>query len=321
MTDLRLDVLPKGTAIKALALSSVLVLTACGGDDNEAEIRELENRVDAIETRLDIAEQNDGALSASLDAIEARINQLETDIDSDIDQLEANLDVSDEINTLNTLLDALEERLDTLEAINTTEYQVTLLNASANQPLAPAALILHYSGYRAWTLGSPASVELETLAESGSPAALIGAASEAQDAQSSGQILAPGERVSVNLSAVWRDDLAITAVSMPVNTNDAFSGTTAWPLAQLEVGESMAAFLPVYDAGTEFNSETAASIPGPAGGGEGFNEARDDIADWVTRHPGVVSSADGYLESTLDESHRFDQGLLYVRVTRLPATD
>jgi len=144
--------------------------------------------------------------------------------------------------------------------------------------------VLHYEGFRAWSIGSPASVALETLAESGSPAELLALAADEQDAQSSGALLMPGDSLSMNLSAVWRDDLSLTIASMPVNTNDAFSGTTAWNIAGLDEGDSYTALLPIYDAGTEFNSEDADSVPGPAAGGEGFNAERDDVADyWLQR--------------------------------------
>ncbi len=310
MSYSKFNLLHSSTSIKAIALGSVLVLSACSGDDNDDEVRALEGRVDDLETRLMLSEESDSTLSDSLDAIEARIIELETDTD-----------IEDEIETLSSLLDSLEERLDALETINESEYEITLTNASANQPLAPAALVLHYSDYRAWTIGMPASTELETLAESGNPAALLEMASDTQDAESSGALLLPGESLSVSLEGVWREDIALTAVSMPVNTNDAFSGATNWSLADLEPGDSIAALLPVYDAGTEFNSETSESVPGPAAGGEGFNAARDDIADIVARHPSVVTADDGYLESALNESHRFDQGILHVRVTRLSATE
>ena len=298
------------TALKIVSVSAVLALSACDGDDNDSEIRALENRVGELELRLMISEESDAELSESLDAIESRLTELEN-----------SSDIEDELSALATLLDALESRIAALETINASEYEITLTNASANQPLAPAALILHYSDYRAWNIGSPASAGLETLAESGNPAALIEAASNAQDAKVSGAILLPGESLSLQLSAVWREDLALTAVSMPVNTNDAFSGATAWEIADIAPGSSRSALLPVYDAGTEFNSESAESIPGPAAGGEGYSPDRDDIANVVARHPGVVSTAGGHLASALDESHRFDQGILHVRVTRLSATE
>ena len=77
--------------------------------------------------------------------------------------------------------------------------------------------------------------------------------------------------------------------------------------------------LNVYDSGTEADSETAATIPGPAtmGQGEGFNVARDDRADQVTMHPGVVTQDDGLPDSVLDSTHRFDNLVAKVTVKRV----
>jgi hypothetical protein len=102
---------------------------------------------------------------------------------------------------------------------------------------------------------------------------------------------------------------------MLVNTNDAFSGFNAMDIANLEVGESISLRTGSYDAGTEKNSESMASIPGPAAGGEGYNEARDDV-DFVAMHPGVVSMDDGLMSSALTQAHRFDNPTLAITFTR-----
>jgi len=202
-------------------------------------------------------------------------------------------------------------------------FQIKVTNTTHNQPLAPLAVILHDSSYQAWSIGSPASTGLEMLAESGSPAELVAEATDAFTSTTGDGILLPGESatydISATLSAMEYEsyDLALTLASMPVNTNDAFTGVSAWDVGELMMGDSAQRLLPVYDAGTEFNTETLATVPGPAAGGEGFNEQRDDIADQVTRHPGVVTSADGAADSALDASHKFDQGAMLVTVTRM----
>jgi len=105
-------------------------------------------------------------------------------------------------------------------------------------------------------------------------------------------------------------------VTMLVNTNDGFSGINQLAVGQLNVGESLEVRGVVYDAGTESNSEMAGTIPGPADGGEGFNALRDDRADQVTMHTGVVSADDGLAESILTQQHRFDNSAVSIRVTR-----
>lgn len=85
-----------------------------------------------------------------------------------------------------------------------------------------------------------------------------------------------------------------------------------------------------WDAGTEANTETAATMPGPAasaagGGGEaaGYDVVRDDLADAVRLHQGVVTSAnaddpsrEGLSTSVLTEAHRFDFPTSRVVITR-----
>ncbi len=64
---------------------------------------------------------------------------------------------------------------------------------------------------------------------------------------------------------------------MLVNTNDAFTGMTAINISDLAIGDNITMLAVAYDAGTEGNSEVAETIPGSAGGGEGFNAARNDV--------------------------------------------
>ena len=65
------------------------------------------------------------------------------------------------------------------------------------------------------------------------------------------------------------------------------------------------------------DDEAPGTIPGPADGGEGFNAARDDDADRVSMHGGVVSAMDGLITSVLTEQHRFDNPVVGVSVTRV----
>lgn len=201
-------------------------------------------------------------------------------------------------------------------AINTMSYEVTLTNSTYNQPLSPPALILHNSDYVPWTIGQTATNGLEVLAESGSPDDFLTEASNALDSTSGDDILLPGTSITLTLTADTEDALALTVATMLVNTNDAFTGINSQPLMELTLEESTQFLAPIYDAGTEANNETSSTIPGPAAGGEGFNAERE-AHNFVTRHPGVVTQADGYSDSTLDQSHRFDNGGLKITVRRI----
>ncbi|PCI45318.1 MAG: hypothetical protein COB51_08990 [Moraxellaceae bacterium] len=208
---------------------------------------------------------------------------------------------------------------------DTRNYEVEVVNLTQNQPFSPLAVVLHDSGYAPWTIGSTASQGLELLSESGdnsqfldeaaenlSREALINAHGRMSRVSGEGLIL-PGESEAVQTS-VGGYEILLSLATMLVNTNDGYAGVEAFDISDLEVGEEMTRFLTMYDAGTEGNSELASSIPGPAAGGEGFNVARDDV-NYVAHHPGVVSSVDGYTDSALDQSHRFDNpaALLVVR--------
>ncbi|MEO1201061.1 MAG: hypothetical protein AAFX10_00040 [Pseudomonadota bacterium] len=53
------------------------------------------------------------------------------------------------------------------------------------------------------------------------------------------------------------------------------------------------------------------------GAGEGFNAARDDVADQAAIHLGFVSRDDGFASSDLTDQHSFDNALATVRAWRV----
>ena len=192
-------------------------------------------------------------------------------------------------------------------------FEVAIANTTHAQPLSPPAVLLHNATVVAWQVGSPASEGLEVLAESGDPADLIDQSTVVDSAVGSTNI-APGDSVTLTVEGEL-NDLFLTVAAMLVNTNDAYTGTAGWYVGMLEIGQSEQFLAPVYDAGTEANTESAATVPGPAAGGEGFNAARDDV-NFVAHHPGVVTLADGLPSSALEGIHRFDNGAMLVTVTR-----
>lgn len=200
----------------------------------------------------------------------------------------------------------------------TATYRIELINLTANQPLAPAAVILHGPAYSAWQTGSAAGSGLEQLAESGDPGELLleaGAARSTQDTAAGAGVIPPGASATVEVTGGIRN-IRLTLASMLVNTNDAFAGIDSADLSHLPVGEPQSWDLTTFDSGTEANSETAATVPGPVAGGEGYNPLRDD-RDFVAVHPGVVTADDGLAASALDESHRFLNPSARLVVTRL----
>ncbi|MDJ0906810.1 MAG: spondin domain-containing protein [Woeseiaceae bacterium] len=200
-------------------------------------------------------------------------------------------------------------------------FDVTVTNLTNAQPASPIAVIAHQDGYAVFTIGSAATVGLETLAEGGDNSVLIGEADADANVFSTGSGAAPigpagSETVTIDVLESDLANLQISVSTMLVNTNDAISGLNGVDVSGLAEGDTWTGRAIVYDAGTELNTELAAEIPGPAGGGEGFNAARNDRADLVAMHPGVISQDDGLVASALTGQHRFDNPALMVRIER-----
>lgn len=198
-------------------------------------------------------------------------------------------------------------------------YEVRVSNMTNGQPLTPVAVVVHSSGYSAWEAGATASSGLEMLAESGDPTLFLSDADSDMNVTGSAASVngpfGPGTVETVSVQVVADNALQISVAAMLANTNDAFTGVTNVTVGDIAMGESKSMLSHVYDAGTEANTETAATMPGPAAGGEGFNAARDDT-DFVSIHGGVVTSDDGLATSALDESHRWSGIAAKVEITR-----
>ncbi|WP_037471024.1 MULTISPECIES: spondin domain-containing protein [Shewanella] len=193
-------------------------------------------------------------------------------------------------------------------------YAVTVTNLTANQPLSPVAVLATGSDYFAWQTGEMASLALETLAESGDSSAYADMEAVTMLATGTGVIM-PGMSETINITLAEADVDSLSVLSMLVNTNDAFTGLNRYSIAGLALDESVSMTANAYDAGTEANSEFKGTIPGPADSGEGFNAERDDV-DYVYIHPGVISADDGLADSVLDASHRFDNPVVSISISR-----
>ncbi len=121
--------------------------------------------------------------------------------------------------------------------------------------------------------------------------------------------------MSIRVDPCLEGSQYLSAASMLVNTNDAFVGESGLSLKSLAVGDTFVMNMNVWDSGTELNDELAATIPGPAGGGEGFNSVRNDN-DVVSFHSGVISQDDGLTTSALSTNHRFLNPGARITITR-----
>ncbi len=204
----------------------------------------------------------------------------------------------------------------------TTTFEVTVSNLTNAQPLSPVAVIAHQDGYAVFTVGMPATVGLETLAEGGDNSALIDEADADALVLATASGTAPigpagSETITIEVLESELAGLLLSTSTMLVNTNDAITGSNGIAIGDMAVGDVMSQRTIAYDSGTEANTELAIHIPGPAGGGEGFNAARDDLADRVTMHTGVVSRDDGLAMSDLSGQHRFDNSVAAFRIERI----
>jgi len=204
------------------------------------------------------------------------------------------------------------------------KYSITVTNLTSGQPFSPLVYSLHYSGFSPFTIGMPSTIGLEKIAESGAADDFISAARSNPDVVISDHatgLTLPGETkmlsVTLSIDMAKSNQLLFSLVNMLGNTNDAFAGVDGAAIGALAVDQSLTLNAISYDAGTEMNTESAATVPGPAGGGEGFNALRDDIADQVTVHPGAVTHDDGKVDSTLTQIHRWDNPVARITITRL----
>lgn len=219
---------------------------------------------------------------------------------------------------------------------NTAVYTVQITNLTYAQPFSPAAIILHEEGYSAFTDGEPASVAIEELAEGGSNASLLSEAMGSVyylDSQAGSGPIPPrsiGNTYTLVVPELDVDNLRLSVATMLVNTNDAFTALNAMDVSNMTVGQSESFMAPTWDSGTEANTETADTMPGPAaaaagGGGAaaGFDAARDDLFDRVHFHRGATTSAnatdpslEGLSTSVLTEGHRWDNPTAKITITR-----
>ncbi len=166
--------------------------------------------------------------------------------------------------------------------------EVSLTNLTPGQILSPVFIARHNSHVDPlYTLGQPASEALAKMAEDADAADLLAQWDPATNSYvGEAMVLAlndgpipPGETVSTHFEI---DDVntRMSFISMLVTTNDAFIGGNG-----IDLTESRTINLTAYDAGSEFNSESCAYIPGPPCGSHARDEAMAE--GYVYVHNGI----------------------------------
>ena len=176
---------------------------------------------------------------------------------------------------------------------------------------------------------------LEQLAEGGNTSLLMDeamASVEFLDAQQGGGTPPKSTNAETTLvvPALDVDNLRLSVTTMLVDTNDAFTGLNAMDISNMAIGQKMIFSTITWDSGTEANTETAATMPGPAaqaagggGGSAGFSGVRDDLLDAVHAHRGALTNAnamdaskEGLATSVLTEADRWDNPTAQIVVVR-----
>ena len=162
-------------------------------------------------------------------------------------------------------------------------FEVTVTNLTRGQQFTPILVASHRPGLRIFTPGQPASSQLATLAEEGDTAplaALLSSLPEVRDVAASGGLTDPGGSSTVVVRTGGPFNHLIVA-AMLIPTNDGFFALNG--VEGPTGNRTIVLRSPAYDAGSERNDETCASIPGPffsecagpggggkPGGGEGY---------------------------------------------------
>jgi hypothetical protein len=153
---------------------------------------------------------------------------------------------------------------DTAHAQAGSTYEIKITNLAPGQSLTPILAATHSGAITLFLPGTPASTELKMLAEGGDVAPLTallsGMPATVMQVVSGSGLTTPGVTTTLSIMGGGTFD-RVSLAAMLIPTNDAFVGIdTTLPVD----GEVKVIYAYAYDAGTEVNDETCASIPGPS---------------------------------------------------------
>ena len=167
--------------------------------------------------------------------------------------------------------------------------EVTITNLTRGQTMTPVFVARHDgSAAPLYTLGQAASDGLADMAEDGSATALLetwdpDANSSVGEARVAGGFIRPGQTVTITFNVSDGKKL-LSLASMLVSTNDGFIGANS-----LDLSSSKVVYLPVYDAGSEANTEDCQHVPGPPCSADGVGT--DTSEGFVHVHAGIHGGA------------------------------
>jgi len=168
-------------------------------------------------------------------------------------------------------------------------YAVTVTNITSNQTFTPLLVATHRHSVSFFQVGEAASEEIVAIAEGGDigPLAslLISRPDKVYATADSGGLLGPGHSVTVEISASKKFN-RVSLVGMLIPTNDTFVALNSVALPRYYASHTV----PAYDAGSEYNDELCANIPGPVCGGAGPSD--EDGEGFIHTSPGIHGIGD-----------------------------
>ena len=186
----------------------------------------------------------------------------------------------------------------TATAVADSFFEVTVTNITKSAVFTPIMVATTRGGDRFFELGAPASLELETIAETGNPGPLQDSL-DAYDITNSADLpfLGPGESVTQTVATTGKyNHISIAAMIIP--TNDTFfavNGVKGPKPGKPGKGNGGSKTVTItamaYDAGTESNDELCVSLPGPGCGGDP-GPISDNGEGYIYPSPGIQGVGD-----------------------------
>ena len=196
-------------------------------------------------------------------------------------------------------------------------YEVTVTNLTAGQSFTPPVVATHRASIDLFEVGSPASFEVQEIAENGRLDPMLSLVQGSKHVNDSAFVAdgsampAPvvpasrSEALGLPSSQTFTLESATGAkylswVSMLICTNDGFTGVDSLRLPN-DVGESVTVGTQGYDTGSEINTEDFADIvpPCPLLSGVMSIDMGTDVTDpalaeggVIHHHPGVAGGVD-----------------------------
>ena len=197
-------------------------------------------------------------------------------------------------------------------------YRVTITNITSSIIFTPIVVASHRNKISIFELGEGVSPALARIAESGMHDELdVMLANNGADVGNSGAPLLPGTSVDVMVSAE-HGARRITVASMLLPTNDGFFALNG---VKAPKRGSVTYYSPGYDAGSEFNDDDCANIPGPTCGGAALSADADTDEGYVHIHRGIRGPVAGLLDPFKDVVFDWRNPVAKITITRINSSD